>query len=411
METAGLPTFVFVGDVPFEKRDVGLIAQRLASSPGWIRRRALLHGDQVVAGDDAHGELAEVHELRALDHGIEGGIDRELNGLSALVPEVQAVRVTPFDVESSVCELSAQRRHVDRGRDGEIDVERGARQSGADPDGHATDDGVRDAEVGKRPDGGSDRLEFVGKIRHGFPSATCTQRMLAFRREIDGEERVRRHGLAFSVAWAAMTLDRRTRLPLALLVVLVLVCVATAWAPPSGRQNWALEVVPGLLLVAYMVATYRRMPLSNVVYVGTFLHVLVLVYGGYYSYANTPLGDWARDAFGLSRNHYDRVGHFALGFFPALFTREVLLRKTPLRPGGWLAFLAWSVVFAIGAFWELVEWWTTLLVASDLGQAFLGSQGDVWDAQWDMFFVGVGALVALGLFSGIHQRSMAHVTR
>lgn len=174
-------------------------------------------------------------------------------------------------------------------------------------------------------------------------------------------------------------------------------------------MNWALEVVPGLLLVAYMVATYRRRPLSHLVYLGTFLHVLVLVYGGFYSYAKVPLGEWARVAFDLSRNHYDRLGHLALGFFPALLTREVLLRHTPLVRGGWLVFLTGCVVFAFGAFWELLEWWTTLVVAGDLGQAFLGSQGDVWDAQWDMFLVGIGAALALALLRGVHDRSMARV--
>jgi putative membrane protein len=205
------------------------------------------------------------------------------------------------------------------------------------------------------------------------------------------------------------TLAEHRKLPLVLLAVLSVVCLATAWAPPAGLKNWALEVVPGLLMVGWMVAFYRRMPLSHLVYVGTLLHVLVLVYGGYHSYANTPLGDWAKHAFGLSRNHYDRVGHFALGFFPGLLTREVLLRQTPLRPGGWLGFLAWCVVFAVGAFWEILEWWTTLIVAGDLGQAFLGSQGDVWDAQWDMLFVGIGGVVALVFFSRLHDRSMAKV--
>lgn len=201
-------------------------------------------------------------------------------------------------------------------------------------------------------------------------------------------------------------MDRRSKLPLTLLALLLIVCALTAWAPPAGRKNWALEVVPGLLLVAWMAATHKRWRLSNVVYVGTFLHMLVLIYGGYYTYANTPLGNWAKEAFHLSRNHYDRIGHFALGFFPALFTREVLLKKTPLVPGGWLAFLVWSVVFMVGAFWELIEWWTTLVVAGDVGQAFLGSQGDVWDAQWDMFLVGVGGAVALATLSKTHQRSM-----
>ncbi|MFO0563458.1 MAG: DUF2238 domain-containing protein [Polyangiales bacterium] len=203
-----------------------------------------------------------------------------------------------------------------------------------------------------------------------------------------------------------MAIAPKSKLPLALLVALLLICLATGFAPPAGRKNWALEVVPGLLLVAWMVATHKRWRLSNVVYVGTFVHMLVLIYGGYYTYANTPLGNWAKTTFHLARNHYDRIGHFALGFFPALFVREVLLTKTPLKPGGWLTFLVWSVIFMVGAFWELIEWWTTLIVAGDVGQAFLGSQGDVWDAQWDMFFVGIGGAVALATMTGLHQRSM-----
>src|SRR4029079_1875560 len=126
-----------------------------------------------------------------------------------------------------------------------------------------------------------------------------------------------------------------------------------------------------------------------------------------YTYALNPFGAWAQEAFHLSRNHYDRIGPLALGFFPALTIREVLLRRTPLQRGGWLVFIILSIVLAIGAFWELVEWWTTLIVASDVGQAFLGSQGDIWDAQWDMLLALVGAAIALPLLSGVHDRSMA----
>lgn len=193
---------------------------------------------------------------------------------------------------------------------------------------------------------------------------------------------------------------------LGLVSVLALVCIATAWAPPAGRLNWALEVVPGLAIVATLAAVYRRFPMSNLVYVGVLLHCLILIYGGYYTYANTPLGNWAREAFHLSRNHYDRIGHLALGFFPALIVREVLLRRTPLRQGGWLTFLVLSVCLAVGAFWELIEWWTTLIVASDVGDAFLGSQGDIWDAQWDMFLALVGAAVSMATLSRLHDRSM-----
>lgn len=196
------------------------------------------------------------------------------------------------------------------------------------------------------------------------------------------------------------------RLPAALLALLLAICVAAGWAPPAGHQSYLLEVVPGLVGVAFFAAVYRRFPMSHLVYGCWFVHVLILVYGGIYTYAETPLGNWARDTFHLSRNHYDRVGHLALGFFPALTIREVLLRRTPLAPGGWFTFITLSIVLAIGAFWELVEWWTTLVVAGDVGTAFLGSQGDPWDAQWDMLLALVGAALSLPLLSRAHDRSM-----
>lgn len=199
------------------------------------------------------------------------------------------------------------------------------------------------------------------------------------------------------------------RTPAALLFGLLVICGLSAIAPAAGHLNWALEVVPGLAIVAVMAAVYRRFPMSNFVYVCVFLHVLILVYGGYYTYAATPLGNWAKEAFGLSRNHYDRVGHVALGFFPAFIAREVLLRTSPLQRGKWLFFIVCSICLAIGAFWELLEWWTTLVVAGDVGVAFLGSQGDPWDAQWDMFLALVGAIAALATLSDAHDRSMQRV--
>ena len=204
-------------------------------------------------------------------------------------------------------------------------------------------------------------------------------------------------------------LRQHARLPLALLAAFGVIAVLTLWAPPAGRTSWCLEVGPGVLGIAVLIATYRRLPLSHWVYVGVFIHVNILVYGGYYTYALTPLGNWAKEAFHFARNHYDRVGHVALGVFPSFITREVLLRSTPLARGGWLVFLVLSVVLAVAAFWELLEWWVTLLVAGDVGQAFLGSQGDIWDAQWDMLLALVGAAVALPLGARFHDRSMARV--
>ena len=196
------------------------------------------------------------------------------------------------------------------------------------------------------------------------------------------------------------------RVPMVLLGIVLLVCLGTAYDPPAGRLNCLLEVGPGLAGIAVLVALYRQFPMSHMAYWCAFLHILILIYGGYYTYAETPLGNWVRDAFDLSRNHYDRVGHVALGIFPAFIIREVLLRQTPLQRGGWLYFITISIVLAISAFWELLEWWVTLLAASDVGQAFLGLQGDVWDAQWDMFLALVGAMVVLPIFSRIHDRSM-----
>jgi putative membrane protein len=201
------------------------------------------------------------------------------------------------------------------------------------------------------------------------------------------------------------------RMPLLLLFIVTLVCIATVIDPPAGRLNWLLEVGPGLAGIFVLFLLYRRFPMSHMVYFCVFLHMFILLYGGYYTYAQTPLGNWAKDAFGLSRNHYDRIGHIALGVFPAFIIREVLLRKTPLQRGGWLFFIIISIVLAVAAFWELLEWWVALIVASDVGQAFLGSQGDIWDAQWDMFLALVGAVVALPILSGLHDRSMTKLDK
>jgi putative membrane protein len=196
------------------------------------------------------------------------------------------------------------------------------------------------------------------------------------------------------------------RMPLVLLSIVVVVCIATVANPPAGRISWLLEVGPGLAGIIILIVLYKRFPMSHMVYVCVFLHIFILIYGGYYTYAETPLGNWAKEAFGFSRNHYDRIGHIALGVFPAFIIREVLLRKTPLQRGGWLYFIIISIVLAVAAFWELLEWWVALLAASDVGTAFLGSQGDIWDAQWDMLLALVGAMVVLPILSGLHDRSM-----
>ena len=199
------------------------------------------------------------------------------------------------------------------------------------------------------------------------------------------------------------------RLPLSLLALVTPVLVLTLVFCRAGRLNWLLEVAPALIGYIALAATYRRLRLSNFCYVAVFLHTLVLTYGAYYTYAETPLGNWAQAAFHLSRNHYDRVGHVALGLFPVCIIKEVLLRVTPLRRGGWLTFIVLSIVLAVAAGYELIEWASTYLFASDVGQAFLGSQGDPWDAQWDMLLGLVGGAVGLFALAPLHDRSMAKV--
>lgn len=202
--------------------------------------------------------------------------------------------------------------------------------------------------------------------------------------------------------------DRKVVLTSTALCVLVL--LGSGAAPAAGHFSWFLEVVPGIALLVAMLALHKRLPLSDLVWKNLVVHMVILAYGGFYTYAEAPLGEWAQEAFHLDRNHYDRVGHLALGFFPAFIIREVLLKQTPLRPGFWLGFVVVNIANSIGSFWELIEWWTTLGVASDVGVAFLGSQGDVWDAQWDMFLVLVGAIIATVACTGLHDRSIARLS-
>lgn len=197
-----------------------------------------------------------------------------------------------------------------------------------------------------------------------------------------------------------------------LLAVLILVAAAfTVWSAwrPKGYDIWLFEIAPGLIGAAVFIATYRRFPFSNLVYVVAAVHFVILAVAAKYTYADMPWFNWLRDSLGLSRNHYDRVGHFMQGFGPALIVREVLLRTTPLMPGKMVAFLCVCVCLAFSAFWEMIEWWFVLLFYPDSGPNWLGMQGDVWDAQWDMFMALCGAVVSMLLLSRLHDRSMAQL--
>jgi putative membrane protein len=194
----------------------------------------------------------------------------------------------------------------------------------------------------------------------------------------------------------------------------VLLAVGTALLVLSGigpkdRYTWLLEIAPAVAAAILLVATYRRFPLTPLAYRLILFHACVLMLGGHYTYAEVPPGFWVRDLLGLARNHYDRFGHFVQGFVPAIVVREILLRKTPLRPGGWLFFLVTSVCLAISAFYEFIEWWTAL-ASGEAAMAFLGTQGDIWDTQWDMFLCLLGALAAQLTLSRIHDRELARLS-
>jgi putative membrane protein len=179
---------------------------------------------------------------------------------------------------------------------------------------------------------------------------------------------------------------------------------------PRDRFTWWLEVAPILLGVPVLVVTAHRFPLTPLAYRLLFLHAIVLMVGGHYTYAEVPLGNWVREALGLARNHYDRLGHFAQGFVPAIVAREILMRRTPLRSGGWLTVLVTSVCLAISALYELVEWWTAL-ATGEAAEAFLGTQGDPWDTQWDMLMALVGAVIAQVTLTRVHDRQVAGLAR
>jgi putative membrane protein len=193
-----------------------------------------------------------------------------------------------------------------------------------------------------------------------------------------------------------------------ILLSATLVCLALSRIGAAEPGTWVLEVFPIFLALPLLVATAKRFPLTPLAYRLLFVHALILMIGGHYTYAKVPLGFWVQDALHLGRNHYDRLGHFAQGFVPAIVAREVLLRRSPLRPGKWLFFLVTCVCLAISASYELIEWLAAILGGSS-ADAFLGTQGDVWDTQWDMFTALVGALTSLLLLSRAHDLQLRRI--
>jgi len=196
-------------------------------------------------------------------------------------------------------------------------------------------------------------------------------------------------------------------LPLVLLAVVAVALVVSAIGP-TDRLTWWLEVAPVLIAAPVLFLTARSFPLTNLLYVLIAIHALILILGGHYTYAEVPLGDWAQDLFDLARNPYDRLGHFAQGFVPAMIAREILLRKTPLRRGGWLFFIVCCICLAVSACYEFIEWWAAI-IGGGSAEAFLGMQGDVWDTQWDMYLALCGSITAQLTLARVHDRALVRL--
>ncbi len=190
-----------------------------------------------------------------------------------------------------------------------------------------------------------------------------------------------------------------------LLVAILVVALVWSAIGAKGLGTWALEVVWIVIGAPLVLLNRGRFPLTRLVCWLLVGHAIVLCYGGHYTYAETPLGDWLREAFDWQRNDYDRIAHFVQGFVPAMLVRELLLRRTPLRRGGWTFTLTTAVCLAVSACFEFVEWASAVILGAGADD-FLGTQGDVWDTQWDMFLCLCGAVVAQLLLSRVHDRQL-----
>lgn len=183
------------------------------------------------------------------------------------------------------------------------------------------------------------------------------------------------------------------------------ILLAISAISPHYYTTWWLEILPIFIAVPILIATYKRYALTPLVYRLLFVHALILMVGGHYSYAEVPLGFWMQDWFDFTRNHYDRIGHLAQGFVPAMLFRELLLRYTPLQPGKLLFFLVVSICLAISASYELIEWAAAVILGQG-ADAFLGTQGDIWDTQADMLMALVGAVSAQLLLKKFQDKQL-----
>lgn len=192
---------------------------------------------------------------------------------------------------------------------------------------------------------------------------------------------------------------------LQLFSICTIIILIASFALSYYKSIWILEVFPIIIAFPILIFTYKRFPLTNLVYCLILIHFLILCVGAIYTYAEVPLGYKMQDWFGFRRNNYDKIGHFAQGFVPAIIVREILLRTSPLRQGKWLNFITVSICLAISAVYELIEWWVAVLYNASADD-FLGTQGFEWDAQADMFTALIGAIMALLLLSKWHDKQL-----
>ena len=190
-----------------------------------------------------------------------------------------------------------------------------------------------------------------------------------------------------------------------LLAGVTVLALVASFLIAKDRLTWFLEVIWAMVGLALIAWRWSRFPLTRLLCWLLLLHALVLIHGGAHTYALTPGGFWLQDLLGTERNPWDRLGHWMQGFVPAILARELLLRLTPLRRGGWLVYLVLAACLSFSAFFELIEWWAALAFGAD-ADAFLATQGDVWDTQWDMFLCLLGAMASLLLLSRLHDRQL-----
>ena len=191
------------------------------------------------------------------------------------------------------------------------------------------------------------------------------------------------------------------------MLLITILFVVFVWSAlfPLQQLIWWLEVAPVLIALPILFFTYKSFEFTRLAYVLILIHAIILLIGGHYTYAEVPLFNWLREAFDLSRNYYDRLGHFAQGFVPAIIAREILLRQSPLVNGRWLFFITCCICLSVSAVYEFVEWWVAVYEGGAV-DAFLGTQGDVWDTQWDMFMALIGSAFSQILLGNIHDRQL-----